>query len=373
MRDLYRVLGVSRDASPADIKKAFRKLARTYHPDVAEGADAEKRFKEVNAAYEVLGDEQRRSLYDEFGEASLQQGFDPDRARAFGGMGGTGGFGGMGGMGGMGGGLSLDELLGSLFGGGGARRGAPRPAGPRKGADLRTELRVPFMDALRGEGQTITLRRPGACAPCGGVGGTGKAPCSGCGGSGRVPLSRGAMNMMVGCSTCGGGGVTFAAECGSCGGTGRTQSPAQLRINLPAGIDDGQTIRLRGQGAEGSRGGPPGDLLVTVRVASHPFLTRDGDDLSMDLPLTVLEAMAGAKVEAPTPWGSVKLTVPAGARSGQRLRLRGRGVRKKETKGDLFVVLRPAAPATDDEAALEAARALEEHYGAGVRENLALD
>ena len=179
--------------------------------------------------------------------------------------------------------------------------------------------------------------------------------------------------MLVGCSTCGGSGASFAEECGSCGGTGRSSEPAQLRVNLPPGVTDGQTIRLRGQGAEGERGASNGDLLVTLRVGPHTVYERHGDDLVMHLPLTIREAMEGTRVETPTPWGAVMLTIPAGAAPGQRLRLRGRGVRRDADKGDLFVVLQPTPPDSDDPAALEAARVLDDHYAQAVREKLALE
>lgn len=292
MRDPYQVLAVDRSADQPTIRKAFKKLARKYHPDVNQDAGAEDRFKQINAAYDVLGDEKKRKLWDEFGEASTRPGFDEQAARAFrgGGQGSPFHFGGGGSH------VDMEDLLGSLFGAGG------RPRGPRRGADQSTILQVDFMTTVLGGERHITLPRPG----------------------------------------------------------GTTQD---LRVPIPAGANDGGKVRLKGQGAPPRGGGPCGDLLVQLKVAPHPVLRRVGDDLEMDVPITVHEAMAGGTVVVPTPTGDVRVTVPKGAKSGARLRLKGRGIQRKGRPGHLFLVLRPSVPSTEDPDLLEAARSLEAAYG----------
>ncbi len=324
MKDLYQVLGVSKNASQDEIKKAYRALTRKYHPDKNPGDKAaEERFKDVSTAYEVLGDEQKRKLYDEFGEISLTQGFDPERARAykkaragFGAGPGSAPGGGFGGFDfsdfGQARETSFDDLLSRLFGGGRVRvedfgaPGAGRRTVRRRGQDIRGEIHVDFLDALRGT--TVALRVEGA---------DGKA---------------------------------------------RT-----LDVKVPPGIDDGATLRLRGQGGPGD---PPGDILLSVRVRPHPFLERDGKNLHMDLPVTALEAYRGGPVDVPTPWGGVVLKLPPGSQGGQTLRLRGKGVHAKDGDGDLLVTLVIKLPPPGDEALLARLTALQ--AGETPRTNLLL-
>jgi len=354
MRNLYDVLGVPRDADQARIRKEFKSLARKYHPDLnKDDAKAAERFKEVSAAYEVLGDDQRRADYDEFGEASLRTGFDRARARQYRSMG--GGFPGFGGGGG--GGVGLDELFGSLF----AQQGRSRPRGPGRGSDIEAELHVSIPDLVQGTAQVVDVRRPAACGSCGGRGGTSRQTCGGCRGSGRMSLGGG---MALPCNQCGGDGVVFEQECIACGTTGRTMKSERLRIRVPPGTNDGQTIRLRGKGGVGQRGGPAGDLRLTLRLRPHPRLRRKGDQLEMDVPITILEAVAGGRIEVPTPdGGSVKLKVPPGSGGGRRLRLRGKGLPTgKDTRGDLMLVLRPVAPEGDDPELLRLVEALDAFY-----------
>lgn len=382
MRNPYEILGVAKDADQATIRKAFKKLAREFHPDLNKDPKAADRFKEVNAAYEVLGDEGKRALYDEFGEVSLRPGFDADQARQFRSR--YGGFGGgRGGGGGFGGGVDIEEVLGSFFRGGrsdagmggfGGFGGMGGAAPPRAaaGADIESTIRVSLLDAVRGAAETLSFKRPGRCVSCNGEGGTGRQSCSTCGGLGRIRLSQGGFqNVAIPCDDCGGSGSTFAQECSRCAATGRTMVQENLKVHIPPGVTDGQVIRLRGKGGEGQRGGPAGDLLLTIEIAPHPVLKREGADLTLEVPLTALEALQGGRVEVPTPDGPVRVNVPAGATNGQRLRLRGKGVPTSGGRGDLYLILRPTLP-PPSAAATELAEALQRLYERDVRADLKL-
>jgi molecular chaperone DnaJ len=363
MKDLYSVLDVPRDADQAVIRKSFKTLARKFHPDVNKDPGAADRFKEITAAYEVLGDEQKRALYDEFGEVSLRSGFDPEQARAYKNMG--GGFppgGGPGGgypfPGGPGGGFGFEDLFSGLFTrGGGARPGAAR--GARSGADVEGHVDISLLDAVRGAEIPLQVRRPGPCPTCHGEGGTGRRACAACGGTGRRALRQFGLNALVQCEECGGAGVVYATECETCAGTGRVRELATLNVKIPPGVESGQTLRLRGQGGEGRGGGPPGDLLLTVRVLDHPLLRRKGKDLEMDLPVLLSESIGGATVEVPTPTGRVRVKVPRSSVNGLRLRVTGRGVQEKGAPGDLYLVVRPVVPTTADEETLALAAQLD--------------
>ncbi len=370
MNDLYALLGVSRTAEQADIRRTFKKLARELHPDLNKDPAAGERFKGVTAAYEVLGDEQRRALYDEFGEASLRVGFDPDHARAFksaggfgAGHGGGGPFGGFGGAGGSGvggasgGGFSgFEDLFSGIFqqrsGGGGAPAAASR--GPRRGADLEERVTIDFLTSVRGGEVSFRVRRPAQCGNCQGEGGTGRKPCGSCGGSGRRPIRQMGMQVMVQCEGCGGAGHVLSDECRGCGGTGRTYEEKTLTGRIPPGIESGAQLRLRGRGGAGERGGAAGDVVLTVDVAPHGLLRRNGKDLEMDLPLNLVEALAGGTVEVPTITGNVKVRIPMGAQNGARLRITGRGV-QSTPPGDLHLVLRPVVPTQPEPDLVEAA------------------
>jgi len=305
MTDPYATLGVDKTADANAIRKAYRKLARRYHPDVNKDPKAEERFKEINAANEVLSDPERRKLWDEFGELSTRPGFDAAQARAFrsGGMPRGGGaqwdFGNFAGSD-----VDMEDLLGGMFGRGGYERM------PRRGADQQVGIAIDFLTAVLGGERTITIRRP----------------------------------------------------------DGTTQT---LKVPLPAGAKDGGKVRLKGQGMPSRSGGPAGDLLVVLEIAEHPLLRRDGDDLEMHLPVTVLEALKGATITVPTPTGDVKVTVPAGVAAGKRLRLKGRGVQKKHP-GDLYLVIEIVVPQTADPDALDAAKRLDEFYDSDVRADLEL-
>jgi molecular chaperone DnaJ len=333
-KDYYAVLGVPRNASPGDIKKAYRKLAQQHHPDTAKGDPAaEERFKEVSAAYDVLGDEAKRREYDQVRDMAAS-GF-----RA----------------GGPGGGVRFEDLgfdvggvgdLFDLFGGGGFR-GAGSPRTPR-GADLAAEVDVPFEDAVAGT--TVPLRVTGTspCATCGGSGarpGTQPQTCSQCGGTGQVAVDQGFFSIARPCPRCGGRGQVIEDPCPTCRGSGSTTSSRTLRVKIPAGVEDGARIRLAGRGEAGRAGGQPGDLYVSVRVRPHRLFGRRGPDLTLTVPVTYPEAALGAQVKVPTLNGSVTLKVPAGTRNGRTFRVRGKGVpRRTGGTGDLLVTVQIEVP-----------------------------
>lgn len=380
--DHYQTLGVARSASDEEIKRAYKKLARKYHPDLNKDPDAEERFKEVNSAFEVLGNPEKRKMYDEFGEDAERMGFDPEKARQYrawsqnmgGGRGpggfGPGGFGGVGGGGGFGG---LGDIFGEVFGGrGGSRRRRPRPA---PGANVTAEIQVELLDALRGTELDLRANLPSPCSTCAGTGrapNVAQAPCSQCGGSGTLTIGGG--NVRISCPACGGSGKAQHLACPTCGGRGARYEASHLKVHIPKGVPDGGRIRLAGKGEPGVHGGPPGDLILTVHVREHPLLRRKGDDLYLSLPITVPEAIHGAQIQVPTLDGSVKLTVPPGSQSGQRLRLRGKGAPRPRggARGDLYVELSIRVPKAPSEDCLDAAESLQPFYGEDVRADLRL-
>ena len=332
-KDYYAALGVAKDAKPAEIKKAYRALARDLHPDKNPGGEA--RFKEVSEAYDVLSDPTKRKEYDE--------------ARSLFGAGGSRGRGAPGGFdvsdlfGGAGGGLG--DVFGGLFGGGGAgpRR---RPAGPRRGADVETSVTLGFADAVRGAVVPLRLSTAGACPTCHGSGaapGTSPTTCGVCGGQGVLNSNQGAFAFAEPCSACRGSGRVVESPCPTCRGQGQTTTEKTLSVRVPAGVDEGSTVRLAGRGSPGERGGPAGDLLVRVRVSPHPVFGRRGDHLTITVPVTYPEAVLGAHVTVPTLDEPVTLRVPAGTTTGRTFRVKGRGVPKK-TPGDLLVTVEVAVP-----------------------------
>lgn len=339
-KDYYKTLGVSESATKAEITKAYRKLARENHPDQHPGdTAAEDRFKEASAAYDVLGDEAKRKEYDE--------------VRRMGPM-----AGGMGGAGGGPGGFNfnvndvgdLGDIFGGLFnrGGGGRGRGA-RGAGPQRGADLAAALHLTFEDAVNGLTTTVHLTSEAACSDCNGSGAQpGSTPlvCTDCGGRGVRDDNQGFFSFSQPCPTCQGRGVTITDPCKNCRGTGVEHRPREIKVRIPAGVRDGQKIRLKGRGGPGRNGGPPGDLEVTVDVGTHHIFGRKGDDLTVTVPVTFPEAALGAEIEVPTLGGDpVKIKVPAGTRSGKVFRLSGRGVERKGGTGSLLATIEVAVPA----------------------------
>ncbi len=354
-KDFYQTLGVSKDASGEEIKKAYRKLARTHHPDSKPGdSAAEDRFKQISEAYSVLSSPEKRKEYDE------------QRALFGSGAGGPGGFRfPAGGAPGGAGGFDISDLLGGLFGGGGTR---PRTTGvaPRRGADVETEASISFEQAV--EGVTLPLRTTSdaACRDCRGTGaraGTVPRVCPDCEGTGMLTSAAGGLFAMTEpCTTCRGRGMVVDDPCPTCHGSGRGQSSTTMQVRIPAGVRDGQRIRLRGKGASGERGGPSGDLYVTVHVAPHPVFGRRSDNLTVTVPISFDEAALGATIAVPTlDGGTVSLKVPAGTPSGRTFRARGKGARRRDgTLGDLLVTVEVQVPRTlndDERAAVEAMRA----------------
>ncbi|HKH24467.1 MAG TPA: molecular chaperone DnaJ [Acidimicrobiales bacterium] len=353
-KDYYRVLGVSDTASQKDIKSAYRKLSREYHPDANPGdTAAEERFKEVSAAYDVVGDAEKRKEYDE--------------VRKLGPMGGM--FGGAGGPGGPGaGGFRVDDIgdLGDVLGGLFGRRrnragGAGAGTGPHRGQDLEAELHLAFEDAVHGLTTTIHLTSEAACSTCHGTGakpGTTPQTCPRCGGRGVLDDNQGFFSFSSPCPQCAGRGYTIDEPCPICRGTGVEHRPREVKVRIPAGVDDGQRIRLRGRGGPGRNGGRVGDLYVTVRVAPHELFGRKGSDLTLTVPITFPEAALGADVAVPTlDGGPVKVRIPAGTRSGRTFRVRGKGVEGRRKPGDLLVTVEVAVPqklSADERKAIEA-------------------
>ena len=355
-KDFYKVLGVSKDASEADIKKAYRKLARDNHPDSNPGDDAKhEKFKAVAEAYDVVGDPAKRTKYDEM------------RSAYGGGFGGPGGFGGGAGQGGFdlndlfgqGRGGGLGDMFGDMFGGGRTRA----QARPRRGADVETSATISFTDALEGVTISLRLTSDAACATCHGSGGKpGTKPriCPTCEGAGAVASDLGgAFSINETCPTCGGRQLIHDEKCPSCHGSGRGTSARTIQARIPAGVKDGQKIRLRGKGAAGENGGPSGDLLVTVKVKPHRVFGRKGDNLTVDVPVSFDELALGAEIKVPTLGGSpVTLKVPAGTPNGRTFRVRGKGATRSDgSKGDLLATVEVQVPARLDDTAREAVEA----------------
>ena len=336
-RDYYEVLGVSKDASQDDIKKAFRKLTKENHPDLHPGDKAcEERFKEGNEAYEVLSDPDKRKKYDQFGFAA----FDPNA-----GAGGFSGFEGFGGFGGFG------DIFGDIFGfGGGARS---NPNAPRKGESLRATVNISFEEAAFGCKKEVTVGRVEQCPDCKGTGcapGTTPEICPDCKGTGNVTVSQrtpfGVMQSSSPCSKCRGTGKIIHQPCKTCRGMGNIRRQHKIEINVPAGIDDGQTISKPGAGNAGANGGPAGDLLVTVLVKPHPRFERDGTSVLLEQEISYAQAALGAEVEVPTLDGKVKITIPEGTQPGAVFRLRGKGIPylRGSGRGDQFVSVTVKVP-----------------------------
>ncbi len=336
-RDYYDVLGVSRNASEDDIKKAYRGLARELHPDVNQEPDAEEKFKEINEAYAVLGDAERRAQYDQFGHAAFDQA-------------GPGGFGGFEGFGGFGGFEDLGDIFSEMFFGGfGGRQGTR----PHKGADIRYDLTIEFEEAAFGMETDLSIPRTETCGHCHGnraEPGTPITTCSDCNGTGQVrivqqtPLGRMASTRT--CSRCQGEGKTFETPCSVCQGAGTVREVRQINVKIPAGIDDGQMLRIPGRGEAGHRGGPPGDLLIGVRVRPHEFFRRDGRNIRCEVPISFVQAALGDEIQVQTLEGRVKVRIPEGTQSGRVLRLRNKGIQdvRGSGKGDQLVEVRVVTP-----------------------------
>lgn len=337
-RDYYEVLGLQKGATEDEIKKAYRKKARECHPDLhPDDPSYVEKFQEVNEANEVLSDPEKRSRYDQFGHA----GVDPS-------YGGGGGFDGMGGMGGFGDiGDILESMFGSFGGGfGGNTRGGSNPNAPRRGADIQESVHISFMDACHGKKQEIKTFRMAVCESCKGTGadaGTSAEVCPDCHGRGSVKTTQrtpfGAISSTKVCPHCSGKGKIVKNPCTKCRGVGRTRVQKIVNVDIPAGIDNGQTIRLNGQGDCGINNGPSGDLLINVSVKSHPLFNRDGADISCEIPVTYMDAVLGAEITVPTIDGDVKFNISAGTQNGTVFSLKGKGVKRinRPDRGNQYV------------------------------------
>ena len=365
-RDYYEVLGIGKNATDAEIKSAYRKLAKKYHPDLNPGnKEAEEKFKEVNEANDVLSDPQKRQRYDQFGFA----GVDPNYAAANGG--------GAGGFGGGFGGVDLGDIFGDIFGGGfgggfggfGGGSSTRTANAPRKGHDIQASVILTFEEAAHGCSKKITINRQETCPDCGGTGaakGTSPETCPDCGGRGYVVTQQrtpfGVMQSQQPCSHCGGRGTIIRNPCKTCRGTGKTAARKSLEINIPAGIDDDQNIALRGQGDAGSNGGPVGDVIVHVTVKADPMFERDGYDVTIHVPITFSQAVLGDDVEVPTVDGRIVQHIPEGTQSGTKFRLRGQGIQylNGRGRGDQYVIVDVEIPKKVTRAQREALKAFED-------------
>ena len=322
-QDYYELLDVPRDASDRDIKKAYRRLAMKYHPDRnPDDKDAELKFKEINEAYEVLSDAQKKAAYDQFGHAGVN------------GQGGMGGGGFEGGFGDI-----FGDVFGDIFGGGGGSR---RRSSVRRGADLRYNLDLSLEEAVRGCEKTLKVPTYVSCETCDGSGakpGTSAKTCGTCGGAGQVRMQQGFFAVQQTCPSCRGEGKVISDPCGTCHGQGRTQKTKTLQVKIPAGVDTGDRIRLGGEGEAGAHGGPAGDLYVQVSVKDHPIFERDGAHLYCEVPISIVDAALGGELDVPTLDGRVKLKIPAETQTGKMFRLRGKGIKpvRGGSLGDLMV------------------------------------
>ncbi len=358
---LYETLGVPKNASQDELKKAYRKLVRQYHPDTHPGdATAEEKFKEVQSAYDVLSDPEKRKQYDTFGSTNGRSGPGPGAGQAGFDMGD----------------FDLGDLFGGLFGGGRGRGGQQqRPERGQRGNDVEVEVRVSFDDALKGLRTTVPVTLELACHTCHGTGaapGTTPKRCPQCGGSGVVATSQGLFALQQPCPTCRGNGTIVETPCSTCRGSGRERRTKRYTVSIPAGVKDGSKIKLKGKGEAGYGGAPAGDLFVVTRVEPSKLYERRGDDLILEVPVSYDEAALGAEVEIPTPDGRVSLKIAAGSTDGKLLRVKGRGAPKLkgDGRGDLLARLRIAVPAKPSKAEREALENLRKVQKANPRDRL---
>ncbi len=366
-KDYYELLGVPKAASLADIKKAYRKLARKYHPDLNPGdKTAEAKFKEIQEAYSVLSDAKKRAQYDQFGfagEAPPGGGPEgPGRASGFEGF----DFSDYGSS-------TFHDFFENLFRGAGVRPAARAEAGPVRGEDLHYSMKIGFEDAIRGVQTKIRLSRLASCGTCGGQGYVsrgGRAPCPVCGGSGRSTMQRGFMKFSGVCPGCGGTGRARGEECPACGGQGVVQKSELITVRIPPGVDNGSKVRVPGRGNAARQGGPPGDLYISIEVAPHPLFRREASAIFIKVPVTVPEATLGAKIEVPTLWGKTAIRIPPGTKSGQKFRIRGEGapLPGKKVRGDEFVEVSIVPPPFENQRVRELMKELERLSGPNPRE-----
>ncbi|MEA5026583.1 MAG: molecular chaperone DnaJ [Erysipelotrichaceae bacterium] len=338
-RDYYEILGITKTASEAEIKKAYRTLAKKYHPDVNKEAGAEEKFKEINEAYEVLGDAQKKANYDQFGHAGM------DGAGFNGFSGSTAGF------------DDLSDIFGSFFGGGGGFGGTSsrrtNTTGPRKGQDLYMKMKVDFMDAIFGKTETITLDVDEQCSECMGTGARSKSDvhvCGRCHGQGTIITQQrtafGVFQSQNVCPDCNGTGKIIANKCRKCNGSGYEHKRINVDVKVPEGIQTGQQLRVSGKGERGANGGPNGDLYIEIVVNKHKYFERDGKNIYISIPISAIDATLGCTVDVPTVYGDVELTIPAGTQNGTKFRLKGKGVKDTRSSGagDQFVEVRMEVP-----------------------------
>ncbi len=330
-RDYYDVLGLTKSASKDEIRKAYRKLSKMYHPDLNKEADAVDKFKEVTEAYEVLSDETKKANYDQFGHADPNQGF--------------GGFGGGGADG-----FGFDDIFSTFFGGSTRRRD---PNAPRKGDDLQYSMTIDFMEAVFGKETEIEIPKEESCDTCDGSGakkGTSATTCTHCSGSGQISVTQntplGQMVNRRACPRCQGSGKIIPEKCGTCHGEGRVTKNKKIKVTIPEGVDDGQQLRVSGHGEAGYNGGPAGDLYIVFRVRPHEKFIREEDDIYLELGLSYPQAALGDEIEVPTVQGNVNLKIPAGTQTGTRFRLKGKGVKNVHGRGvgDQHVVVKVITP-----------------------------
>lgn len=376
-KNFYETLGVSKDASDETIKKAYRKLARKWHPDINPGnKEAERKFKEISHAYDCLSKKDKRALYDEFGEEGLRAGFDAGQAREyrqweryqqeapgrteseFGRY------------------HSYEDVFGDLFGFGGGARGGAGATVTSKGRDLEHHISIDLISALRGFQTTLSMQRPDSCPQCKGSGmdpNSQISACPACGGSGRINVAQGPIQFTKVCPQCKGHG-SIGKTCTRCDGSGQVLGTESINVAIPRGVKEGSKVRIAGKGEPGLNGGPPGDLYLVTHIKPHPFLERKGDDLYMEVPVTVREAMTGGTITIPSIDGDINLKVPPKSQSGQTLRLKGKGAvnLKTKKKGALMVKLVVRVPKTDDGEILEAVKKMDRLYEGDLRKDIRL-
>ncbi|MGD9319068.1 MAG: molecular chaperone DnaJ [Desulfobacteraceae bacterium] len=375
-KDFYEILGVSKNASKDEIKKAYRKLARKWHPDINPGnKEAEQKFKEISRAHEVLGKEEKRKLYDEFGEEGLQAGFDAEKARQYKqwetfqqGARARGGEG-------FGRYQSYEDVFGDLFGFG-REPGGFRATGAMRGRNIEHDMAIDLVSALRGFETELSMQKTKTCPGCQGTGTDPKSvitTCPTCNGSGRLNVAEGPMQFTKPCPQCGGHGKT-GKTCTQCGGSGQVLGTERIRVTIPQGVKEGSRVRVAGKGEPGLNGGQPGDLYLVIHIKPHPFLKREGDNLYMEVPVTVHEAMAGGNINIPTIDGQVNVKVPPKSQSGQTLRLKAKGAVNPKTKkkGDLMVKLVVRVPKTDEKEILDAVEKMNRFYKEDLRKDIRL-
>lgn len=375
-RDYYQILGVPRDATAKQIKEAYRKLSRKWHPDINPGnKEAEEGFKEISSAYDVLSSEDKRRLYDEFGEQALHPGFDEQRARQYqqwsaGAQPGGGwtaeDFGRF---------RSYEDIFGNIFDFGFGQEGQTFREQAR-GRDLEYEMSIDLIPALKGFETEIAMDKARACPTCRGSGidpQAGMSTCTVCGGSGRVSVARGPIQFTKACPHCRGTGK-MGKPCPTCAGQGMAPGAERIKVTIPPGVREGSRVRVAGKGEVAGSGGAPGDLYLIIHVREHPLLRREGENLSMEVPVTVREAMAGGTITVPTVDGRIKVKVPPGSQSGQFLKIKGKGALNPKTgkRGDLLIRLVVKVPRTKDREALDAAEKIDRLYAGDVREGLRL-